>query len=87
MYVINLKGAFLHYYGQGVYGWGERSSTTGQLGQLVQFSMRDEAEHWMDTRSQFSRGAVVQAKPDIKTHKVAGDGNQEDHQGHQSGQV
>ena len=60
MYIVTFRGAALHHYGQGVYGWGPRSSTTGQPGQLMQFSMREEAQHWIDTRGQFSRGAVVQ---------------------------
>jgi len=60
MYVVTFQGVSLHYYGQGCYGWGPLSSTTGQLGQLVQFTLRHEAQHWIDTRGQFSRGAVVQ---------------------------
>lgn len=60
MYIVTFRGAALHYYGQGCYGWWPRSSTTGQPGQIVQFTMREEAQHWIDTRGQFSRGAVVQ---------------------------
>ena len=59
MYFISLNGIALHYYGQGVYGWGSRSSVTGQPGALVSFTMRCEAQHWIDTRGQFTRGAVV----------------------------
>lgn len=63
MYVVTLQGVSLHYYGQGAYGWGERSSVTGHPGQLVQFTMREEAEHWIATRGQFSVGAVVSSLP------------------------
>ena len=62
-YIVTLNAVSLHYYGQGVYGWGPISSTTGQPGQLVQWTMREEAQHWIDTRGQFSRGALVQELP------------------------
>lgn len=59
MYIVTLNTVPLYYYGQGAYGWGPRSSITGQPGRLVEFTMRSEAQHWIDTRGQFARGAVV----------------------------
>ena len=35
-YTLTLDGLALHHYGQGVYGWGPTSSTTGQPGRLVE---------------------------------------------------
>lgn len=60
MHIVTFQGTSLHHYGQRVYGWGPRSSTTGQPGQLVQFHTFADAQHWIDTHGQFSRGAVVQ---------------------------
>lgn len=57
MYKLTLKGLDLHHYGQGVYGWGRYSSTTGQPGELVQFGLRSEAESWMEARRVFCAGA------------------------------
>ena len=36
-YTLTLDGLALHHYGQGVYGWGPTSSTTGQPGRLVEW--------------------------------------------------
>jgi|LSQX01.2.fsa_nt_gb hypothetical protein len=58
-YTISLDGKHLHHYGQGVYGWGPVSSTTGQPGRLVEWSMRCEADDWMQARAVFCAGAVV----------------------------
>jgi hypothetical protein len=66
-YIITMDGLPLHYYGGGVYGWGERPSlpvvtSLPQVIQLVEFTMRDEAEDWLRRREQFGRGAVVQER-------------------------
>ena len=60
-YTLTLDGLALHHYGQGVYGWGPTSSTTGQPGRLVEWVMRAEAERWMQARAVFCAGAQVQA--------------------------
>ena len=59
MHTITLHGLALHHYGQGVYGWGPVSSTTGQPGTLVEFRSQAEAEAWMQERRVFCTGAVV----------------------------
>lgn len=59
MYTIMLHGLALHCYGQGVYGWGPLSSTTGQRGTLVEFQLRSKAEDWMEGKRVFCRGARV----------------------------
>lgn len=62
-YIVTLGGLALHYYGQGVYGWGSRPSIDrGQLGRLVEFTMRDEALAWIKRSTQFGRGAEVQER-------------------------
>jgi hypothetical protein len=58
-YTLTLRGAALHHYGNGVYGWGPTSTTTGLLGQLVEWTMRAEVESWMQARAVFCAGAVV----------------------------
>ncbi len=58
-YTLQLNGLSLHHYGQGVYGWGPTSSTTGQPGRLVEWTMRYEVEDWMQTHAVFCAGAVV----------------------------
>ena len=60
-YTLTLDGLALHHYGQGVYGWGPTSSTTGQPGRLVEWVMSAEAERWMQARAVFCAGAQVQA--------------------------
>nr|WP_059392993.1 hypothetical protein [Pseudomonas toyotomiensis] len=59
-YTLILDGLALHYYGNGVYGWGPISSTTGQPGQRVEWSMRCEAASWMQARTVFCTGAVIE---------------------------
>ena len=59
MYTIMLNGLALHCYGQGVYGWGPVSSTTGQQGTLVEFQLRCKAEDGMQARRVFCIGAKV----------------------------
>ena len=62
-YCIALEGVPLCYYGQGVYGWGTRPSIDrGQLGRVVEFTMRQEAQDWLERSGQFGRGAVVQER-------------------------
>jgi len=61
-YTLTLDGLALHHYGLGVYGWGQISSTTGQPGQLVEWTMRDEVDCWMQSRLVFCTGAVVQKR-------------------------
>lgn len=58
-YTLTLGGLALHHYGQGVYGWGPVSSTTGAPGRLVEWSMRCEVESWMQARPVFCAGAVI----------------------------
>ena len=58
-YTLTLDGQALHHYGAGVYGWGPTSSTTGQPGQLVEWTLRAEAEAWAAARPVFCAGAVV----------------------------
>lgn len=58
-YTLTLDGHALHHYGQGVYGWGSTSSTTGQPGRLVEWTMRAEVESWMQARAVFCAGAVI----------------------------
>ena len=62
-YTLTLDGLALHHYGQGVYGWGPTSSTTGQPGQLVEWSQRFEAEDWISKRPVFCNGAIVTEMP------------------------
>lgn len=59
-YTLTLDGHALHHYGQGAYGWGPTSSTTGQPGQLVEWTMCAEVESWMQARAVFCAGAVVE---------------------------
>lgn len=58
-YTLNLRGLDLHHYGQGVYGWGPVSSTTGQHGRLVEWTMRSEVQSWMQSNPVFCSDAVV----------------------------
>lgn len=59
-YTLTLDGYALHYYGRGVYGWGPTSSTTGQPGRLVEWTMRCEVEDWIQERAVFCTGAVIE---------------------------
>jgi len=59
-YCLVLDGLSLHYYaGQGAYGWGPVSSTTGEPGTLVEWYMQCEAEEWMTERRVFCAGAKI----------------------------
>lgn len=58
-YAIQLTGTALHYYGEGVYGWGPVSSTTGTAGRLVEFALESEAHDWINKRQVFCAGSVV----------------------------
>ena len=59
-YILTLDGLSLHYYaGQGAYGWGPTSSTTGEPGQLVEWHMQCKAEDWMTKRRVFCAGAKI----------------------------
>lgn len=62
-YTLTLDGLQLHHYGQGVYGWGPVSSTTGALGRPVEWPMRCEAEAWAQAHRVFCVGAVVSPSP------------------------
>ena len=63
-YILTLDGLSLHYYaGQGAYGWGPVSSTTGEPGRLVEWTMRDEVEAWAAARPVFCAGAVIEGRP------------------------
>lgn len=57
-YTLTLDGLPLHYYGGGIYGWGSISST-GQSGQLVEWTMRCEVDDWMQAHPVFSAGAII----------------------------
>lgn len=59
-YTLTLDGLALHHYGQGVYGWGPTSSTTGEPGRLVEWTMRTEVADWMQARAVFCAGAVIE---------------------------
>ena len=59
-YTLTLDGHALHYYGQGVYGWGPISTTTGKLGRLVEWLLRSEADYWAKQRAVFCTGAVIE---------------------------
>jgi len=62
-YCLVMDGLSLHYYaGQGAYGWGPVSSTTGQPGTLVEWHMQCEAEEWMAERRVFCAGAKIKQK-------------------------
>lgn len=61
-YILTLQGVALHHYGQGVYGWGPISSTTGQPGRLVEWAMRCEAEAWVERQQVFCRDAVIERR-------------------------
>lgn len=72
-YILTLQGVALHHYGNGVYGWGPISSTTGQPGRLVEWTIRSEVEAWIERRQVFYRDAVIehrgqQKKPDSPPH-------------------
>ena len=54
---ITLDGLALHRYTKGLVGWGERSSITGERGELVTFDTLDQAQRWIASNGQFSRGA------------------------------
>ena len=58
---ITLDGLALYRYTKGLMGWGERSSITGERGELVTFDTRNAAQQWIDRQGQFARGAVVAA--------------------------
>lgn len=58
-YAIQLTGTALHCYGDGVYGWGPVSSTTGTAGRLVEFTLESEAHDWINKRKVFCAGSVV----------------------------
>ena len=58
-YKLTMKGSDLHHYGNGVYGWGKFSTTTGKPGELVQFYLRTEAENWVENRKVFCAGAHI----------------------------
>lgn len=58
-YTLTLDSCALHHYGHGVYGWGPISSTTGQPGRLVEWTMRAEVEAWAAARPVFCAGAVI----------------------------
>jgi len=63
-YILTLDGLPLHYYaGQGAYGWGPVSSTTGQPGTLVEWALRAEVEAWAAARPVFCAGAVIEGRP------------------------
>lgn len=70
-YCITLDGLHLHHYGQGVYGWGPVSSTTGQPGQLVEWTLRCEAEEWISKRPVFCSGSTVTEFPETTTQGKA----------------
>lgn len=59
-YILTLQGVALHHYGNGVYGWGPISSTTGEPGRLVEWTMRSEVEAWIERRQVFYRDAVIE---------------------------
>lgn len=59
-YILTLQGVALHHYGNGVYGWGPISSTTGQPGRLVEWTIRSEVEAWIERRQVFYRDAVIE---------------------------
>ena len=44
---ITLDGLALYRYTKGLMGWGERSSITGERGELVTFDTRNAAQQWM----------------------------------------
>lgn len=58
---ITLDGLALYRYTKGLMGWGERSSITGERGELVTFDTRNAAQQWIDRQGQFARGAVAAA--------------------------
>ena len=61
-YILSLAGLSLHHYGRGVYGWGPISSTTGQPGRLVEWTMRSEVEAWLQARAVFCSGAKIEKR-------------------------
>lgn len=64
MYILTLDGLALHHYaGQGAYGWGPVSSTTGEPGTLVEWALRAEVEAWAAARAVFCAGAVIEGRP------------------------
>ena len=63
MYILTLDGLPLHHYGQGVYGWGPISSTTGEPGRLVEWALRGEVDAWAAARPVFCAGAVIEGRP------------------------
>lgn len=67
-YAIQLTGTALHCYGDGVYGWGPVSSTTGTAGRLVEFTLESEAHDWINKRQVFCAGSVV---VDLRLERLA----------------
>ncbi len=55
---ITLDGLALYRYTKGLMGWGERSSITGERGELVTFDTRNAAQQWIDRQGQFARDAA-----------------------------
>ncbi len=87
-YTLTLDGCALHHYGQGVYGWGPTSSTTGQPGRLVEWSMRCEVEDWMQARRVFCAGAVIEeARAVAQQARAAAEAWRESWPGHAGGVV
>lgn len=56
MYIVTLSSRSLHRYGNFV-GWGPFSSITGEVGRLVTFDTRAQAQQWIDDRPVFARDA------------------------------
>lgn len=86
-YTLTLDGLALHHYGQGVYGWGPTSSTTGQPGRRVEWTMRTEAESWMQARAVFCAGAQVQAMSAVQDARAAAEAWRARWPGHAGGVV
>lgn len=64
MYKIELDNLPFCYYGKrdekvGAYGWGLKDSINAQPGQIVFFSLKDEAVDYMSSRRVFFAGAKI----------------------------